>query len=154
MGFNYAKERRKFEARWKQLRKQYEAAGMSEFAIEQIYLFDLGVFRSERAYVNHTQRRPDVYITDDSANHSTLLQKFKNLWVNFDESEFYSKNGWIDTIENQMLLKKLQQLSIEDLDLLKFIVLEGHTQEELAEKRRCSQRSISKRLKKLIKFLQ
>ncbi|HJG85521.1 sigma-70 family RNA polymerase sigma factor [Pseudoflavonifractor capillosus] len=154
MGFNYAKERRKFEARWKQLRKQYEAAGMSEFAIEQIYLFDLGVFRSERAYVNHTQRLPDVYITDDSANHSTLLQKFKNLWVNFDESEFYSKNGWIDTIENQMLLKKLQQLSIEDLDLLKFIVLEGHTQEELAEKRRCSQRSISKRLKKLIKFLQ
>lgn len=153
MGFNYAKEWKKFEARWKHLRKEYQTAGMSESAIEQIYLFDLGVFRSERAYANHTQRLPDVYITGDSTNRSTLLQKFKNLWVNFDETEFYSKNAWLDTIENQMLLKKLQQLSIEDLELLKFIVLEGHTQEELTEKRHCSQRSISKRLQKIIKFL-
>lgn len=44
MGFNYAKERGKFEAEWRQLRKEYKDAGMDEHAIEQLYLFDLKVF--------------------------------------------------------------------------------------------------------------
>lgn len=46
MGFNYAKERRKFEAKWRQLRKEYKDAGMDEYAIEQLYLFDLKVSAS------------------------------------------------------------------------------------------------------------
>ena len=70
MGFNYAKERRKFEAEWKKLRQEYKQAEMDAHAIEQLYLFDLGVFCSERSYLNHTQQMPDMYIVGDSSDHS------------------------------------------------------------------------------------
>lgn len=40
MEFNYALERRKFERRWKILRKQYQEAGMDEESIDKIYSAD------------------------------------------------------------------------------------------------------------------
>ena len=46
MGFNYAKERGKFEAEWRKLRQEYEQAGMEPSSIDEIYLFDLAEFRS------------------------------------------------------------------------------------------------------------
>ena len=79
MGFNYAKEHRKFEAKWKKLRKEYEEAGMDEDAIEQIYQFDREVFCSERSYGNHTQPLPDMRVSENAADHSTLLRKFESL---------------------------------------------------------------------------
>lgn len=39
MGFYYAKEKKNFELQWKSLRKQYEAAGMSQEAIQAMYEF-------------------------------------------------------------------------------------------------------------------
>ena len=34
MGFNYARERRKFEAEWRKLRQEYEQAEMDPSSIE------------------------------------------------------------------------------------------------------------------------
>ena len=92
MGFNYAKERRKFEAEWRKLRQEYEQVGMDEQAIEQIYLFDLKVFCAGRVYENHTQQMPDMYTTENLAEHSSLLKKFESLSVTFDESDFFSED--------------------------------------------------------------
>ena len=153
MGFNYAKERRKFEAGWKKLRQEYRQAGMDAHAIEQIYLFDFGVFCSERSYSNHTQQMPDMYIAEDSSDHSSLLKKFESLSVTFDESDFFSEDAWLETIEDPSLFKRLKALERTDLELLKYLVLEGHTQQELAEKWHCSQRLVSKRLQKIKKLL-
>lgn len=38
MGFNYAKERGKFEAEWRKLRQEYEQAGMEPSSIDEIYV--------------------------------------------------------------------------------------------------------------------
>ena len=45
MGFNYAKERRKFEAEWRKLRREYGQAGMAPDAIDALYDFDFDGFR-------------------------------------------------------------------------------------------------------------
>ena len=153
MGFNYAKERRKFEAEWRQLRKEYKDAGMDEYAIEQLYLFDLKAFCAGRVYAIHTQQMPDMYIAENLADHSNLLKKFKNLSVTFDETEFHSRYAWIETVEDSHLSVLLRKLPQRDLELLTFLVIEGHTQQELAEKWHCSQRLISKRLQYIKKFL-
>ena len=153
MGFNYAKERRKFEAEWRKLRQEYEQVGMDEQAIEQIYLFDLKVFCAGRVYENHTQQMPDMYTTENLAEHSSLLKKFESLSVTFDESDFFSEDAWQETIEDPSLFKRLKALERTDLELLKYLVLEGHTQQELAEKWHCSQRLVSKRLQKIKKLL-
>jgi len=47
----------------------------------------------------------------------------------------------------------LRKLSKEDLELLTFLVLEEHTQRELAEKWGCTQAAISQRYKKIKKIL-
>lgn len=153
MGFNYAKERRKFEAEWRKLRQEYEQAGMEPSSIDEIYLFDLAEFRSRRRFEMRTQPLPDMYEADGGANQSFLLRKHKALSTEFDEADFLGEDAWLETIENPILLERLKRLKHTDLDLLKFLVLEEHPQKELAQKWHCSQRLISKRLKKINKFL-
>ena len=53
MGFNYGIEKKKFNEEWKKLQKEYEEAGMSEKSIQEIYEFDLNVFRKNRTEINH-----------------------------------------------------------------------------------------------------
>ena len=48
MGFNYGIEKKKFNEEWKKLQKEYEEAGMSEKSSQEIYEFDLNVFRKNK----------------------------------------------------------------------------------------------------------
>lgn len=149
MGFYYAAERKRFEQEWTKLRKEYEEAGMSSEKIQLLYEFDLEFFRSQRTYENHTQAMPSEYISDDGVDHSTLFRKFVNSTVTFDEADFFNRYAWVDTIEDQSLVLALRQLSNEDLELLTFLIVEEHTQRELAQKWNCSQKTISTRLKQV-----
>lgn len=154
MGFNYAKERRKFEAQWRMLREEYENAGMDEHAIEQIYLFDLKVFRSERSYGNHTQPLPDMYVTENTTDHSTLLRKFRSLSCALNELMHSDRYFWTDTIDSPELASRLKQLTIPDLELLTLYVIDDYKQWEIAGLLGCSQSVVSRRLKKIKKFLE
>ncbi|NBI67908.1 sigma-70 family RNA polymerase sigma factor [Pseudoflavonifractor sp. 60] len=153
MGFYYATERKRFEREWDKLRKDYEAAGMSQEAIQLLYEFDLECFRSQRTYEIHTQALPSEYINGEKIENSVLLRKFASSTISFDEADFSGRYAWVDTIENQRLVCALRQLSIEDLELLTFLVIEEHTQRELAEKLGCTQEAVSKRFIRIKKFL-
>ena len=149
MGFIYSVEKRRFEREWDKLRKMYQEAGMTAEAIQDLYEFDWDCFRSQRTYVNHTQPLPAENISDDEAEHSELFRKYANTSATFDESDFSGRYAWVDTIEDQKMALALRQLSNEDLELLTFLVLEEHTQRELAQKWGCSQKTISTRLKRI-----
>ena len=154
MGFHYATERKRFEQEWAKLRKEYKAAGMTSEAIQLLYEFDLEIFRSQRTYENHTQVMPGEYISGDESGHSTLFRKFSNSSVSFDEADFSGRYAWMDTIEDQRLVLALRQLPDEDLELLTFLVLEEHSQCELAQKWGWSQKAVSRRFLKIKKFLE
>lgn len=151
MGFNYALERKRFEGKWAKLRKEYENMGMSQEIIDLLYQFDLDAFRSERTYANHTLPLPSEYI-GDGAEHTAIFRKFVNSAVSFDESDFSGQYAWVDTIEDQRLVLALRKLSTEELELITFLVLEEHTQQELAQKWGCSQAAISQRYRKIKKL--
>ena len=153
MRFNYAKERKKFDLRWEKLRDFYKSEGMSEPAIEQLYQFDLELFRSERRFANRMQPLPPLHIVENAGRSSELFKKFYLLKTQFDESDFSGRYAWIDTIEDPALLNQIPKLSKRDLELLTYLVIEGHTQKELAQKWNCTQKSISNRLKKIKKIL-
>ena len=153
MGFYYAKERKRFEREWAKLRKEYEDAGMTSEAIQLLYEFDMEFFRSQRTYENHTQVLPNEYISDESG-HSTLFRKFSNSTVSFDESDFSGRYSWVDAIEDPHLASLLHQLSDADLELLTFLIMEEHTQQEFAEKLGCTQAAVSQRYKKIKKLFQ
>ena len=80
MEFNYGMAKKRFEKEWEKLRKEYEDAGMSEKDIQEIYEFDLDVFRNERIECLHTQPFLDSKVSDGHAegeSMSVLLQKFR-----------------------------------------------------------------------------
>jgi len=50
MGFNYGREKKKFDTDWKKKATWYRAVGMSEDAIQTLHAFDWEQFKSERRY--------------------------------------------------------------------------------------------------------
>lgn len=153
MGFYYAVEKKRFEQEWSKLRVEYAKAGMSAEDIENIYKFDLETFCSQRTYINHTQPLPNTYISGNEAENSTLFRKFGTTTFSFSIEDFSGRYDWVEMIENQRLASLLRQLSEEDLELLTFLVLEEHSQRELAQKWGCTQKTISARFNRIRKFL-
>lgn len=153
MGFNYAKKRRKFEAEWQKRRQECEKAGMAPDAIESLYHFDLNEFRSRRRYETWAQPMPDRYSTEDHVGTPSLWKNYERLSTTFDEADFFGETAWLDTIEDPTLLKELKKLPQKGLELLRFLVLEGRTQEELALEWHCSKSSTLKRFLRIKKFL-
>ena len=65
MPYNYAREKRKFDAEWKRKALWYRKEGMSEEDIEAMYRFDLAQFNRDRAYESRLGvrwRRPAAHI--------------------------------------------------------------------------------------------
>ena len=96
---------------------------------------------------------PDGYPSEDHVGTPSLRKNYKRLSTTFDEADFFGEAAWLDTIEDPALLKRLRKLSKKDLELLRFLVLEEHTQEELARKWHCSQSSISNHFLRIKKFM-
>lgn len=153
MGFNCAQEKAKFDREWLRLRKEYADAGMSEAAIQKIYDYDWYCFCRNRAYERRATQMPPLEIdSPDDARRSALFRKNETLSVSFDESAFPDRYAWTDTLEDVRLVQRINQLDKDDLELLTFLVLENHSQSELAEKWGRSQKSISRQYKKIKKI--
>ncbi len=153
MGFYYALEKKRFDEKWEQIRKEYEKAGMDPKDIDSMRTFDWKVFLSRRNYDNHTQALPESLCGSCEDGRSTLFQKYPSLSVTFDVDDFTGRYTWIDTIGDVRLSAKLAQLSSKDLELLTALVLEGCDQKELALRWGCTQSAVSQHFKKLKKFL-
>lgn len=62
--------------------------------------------------------------------------------------------AWIDTLENERLIRAVMKLNDKDLELLTYVTLEGHGQKELAKKWGCTQAAIAIRMQKIKKIFQ
>lgn len=154
MAFYYAKEKRKFDHEWEQLREEYEAAGMLEKDIQELYEFDLQWFRSSRRFINHTQNLPaETNEGEDGGKQSSLIRKFSSFSTNFDESQLGGRYGWIENIGDRRLLDKLRKLSVDDMELLTLIAIEEYNQTEVSRLLGCSQKNISLKIGRIKKFL-
>jgi len=151
MGFYYAKEKKNFELQWTSLREQYEAAGMSQDAIQAMYDYDWSVFNRERAHQNHTQELPAPSFNNDAAFYSPLIQKYQSAVSVMDRyHETRSRFSWIGEVEGQRLLAALERLSDEDLKLLTLYDYEGY---KISKVLGVSQPTISIKIKRITKFL-
>ena len=137
MAYNYAREKRKFDAEWKRKALWYRKEGMSEEDIEAMRCFDLAQFNRDRAY--ESRRRP-------------LETACGSCYVQASEvpSERYS---WIDEMGDAQLSERLHRLSEADLELLTLIAIEGRTRQEVSEMLSCSHQNISRHIARIIKIL-
>lgn len=152
MGFNYGREKRRFDKEWEQLRKEYAAAGMEEADIARMKEFDWEWFCSRRTYENHNQTLPDE--EDIEAGKTLLFQKFPELSADFEQQEFTDRYAWLQDIEDEKLYQRLCRLGEKDLELLTLITMERYTQAEVAKLWGCSRSAITQKVKKIQKYLQ
>lgn len=146
MGFNYSKEKLKFDKEWKKIAEWYKKEGMSDSDIEIIRQHDWEWFKSQRRYYNHT----DILSTD-SENYIYL--KYEQLSVTFDESDFNKRYSWIDTIGDIAFARKLKMLPKEELEIITLYIVDEYSQADIARRLGITRQSLNERLKKIKKFL-
>ena len=106
MAYNYAREKRKFDAEWKRKALWYRKEGMSEEDIEAMHSFDLAQFNRDRAY--ESRRRP-------------LETACGSCYVQAPEADT-GRYSWIDEVSDPQLAERLHMLSEADLELLTLMV--------------------------------
>ena len=159
MAFNNGLERKRFEAKQKALRAEYERLGMSEEQIQKLYEYDLADFNSNRKNITHTQPMNLAELeadedTNAESGRNPLFEKFKEaLSVNDNGKLSQSRYGWIEEIDDPKLAEKLKNLSQDDLELLSLFVFDGYSQTEIAKIRGVSQGSVSQKISTIKKLL-
>lgn len=134
MAYNYAKEKRKFDADWKRKALWYRKEGMSEEDIEAMRCFDLAQFNRDRAY--ESRRRPL-----ETACGSCYVQ------------EPIERYNWIDEVSDQQLAERLRKLSKSDIELLTLLIYDGLSQTEAADILDRKQYDISRQFARILKSL-
>ncbi len=157
MEFNYGLEKKKFDAEWERLRKEYREAGMSDAAIEEMYEFDLNAFRRRRTDARHEQKY-DGFITpwgDEATDDENplLLKFFSALAYEDSYLEHENRFGWINAFTNEDLYKKVNQLPDDYKELLTLIIIDGYSQQEIATKFNVNKSVISRKIARIKKLL-
>ena len=137
MAYNYAREKRKFDAEWKRKALWYRKEGMSEEDIEAMRCFDLAQFNRDRAY--ESRRRP-------------LETACGSCYIKAPETDT-GRYSWIDEVSDPRLAKRLHELSEADLELLTLIVIDGKTYRDVAGIFSCSHQNISRHIARIRKIL-
>ncbi len=132
MAYNYARERRKFDAEWKRKASWYRKEGMSEESIAEMYRFDLAQFNRDRAY--ESRRRP----LETACGSYTSSPDFLD---------------WVDQVENPSLSRKLKNLPVKDKELLTLYIMQGFSQTDIAHMRGVGQPVISRQLERIFSYL-
>ena len=137
MSYNYAKEKRMFDAECKRKELLYRKERMSENDIEEMRRFDLERFNRDRAY--ESRRRP---LETACGSCYTLMP------------ELYSgRGGSIEELSDPRLSPNLRDLPEADLELLTLLCVDGCSQTQAAHVLGFTQQAVSKRLRKIKKYL-
>ncbi len=144
MRWNDGKERKIFEKRQAILAEQYRAVGMTEEQIQQMYEFDLAVYRSERIFNMHTQAMEINFADDDDVGEVSnyLLECQTECFRNYS-----NRYWWVDELER--LYSVVKTMSDAEKELITLYVFDGYTQKEISQIRNCDQATISRQINKI-----
>jgi DNA-directed RNA polymerase specialized sigma24 family protein len=78
---------------------------------------------------------------------------FDELTCTIETSGDKSRYWWIEEIDNPQLAKRIKMLTKDDLELITQSVIDGYSQTELAAIYGIAQKNISKKLKRIKKFI-
>ena len=131
MGFNYAREKRKFDKKWNEKERWYRKSGMSEDAIREMYKYDWSEFNSTRKFYRHG---------DDNVNVESIVEE------DGDSIDKTFSEEWIELLETPNLVRKVRKLPADYIEIIDLMVRENLTQEEVAGRMRCSQQNIAKKI--------
>ena len=138
MGFNYAREKRKFDEKWKKLEDWYRKSGMSEDAIREMREYDWSEFNSTRKFYRRG---------DDNVDIESIAEE------DVDAIDKTFSGEWIELLDTPDLVRKVRKLPVDYIEIIDLMVRENLTQKEIAGRMNCSQQNIAKKIEKIRKLL-
>lgn len=151
MAFNFSTAYKKYEQQEAQRRAYYAKLGMSQSDIDAICAFDKKQFLSDCKY----QRRMQSLTTEDEFGdeRSPLLVRFADVLTVYQTPSMTERFWWLDEIENSDVYDKIKKLSLEELEILTYVVFEGFSYKETAELMGIPYRTFKYKMKKIKNFL-
>ena len=138
MGFNYAREKRRFDEKWKKPEDWYRKSGMSEDAILEMREYDWNEFNSTRKFYRYG---------DDDVDVESIVEE------DGDSIDKTLSEEWIELLETPNLVRRVRKLPADYIEIIDLMVRENLTQEEVAGRMHCSQQNIAKKIEKIRKLL-
>ena len=130
MGYNYSREKRKFDAEWKKKEVWYHASGMSEEAIQEIFTYDWAEFNATRKFYRYMEDVDVERIPEKSC----------------DILEAALAKEWTELLDSPEMLRKIRKLPADYIEIIEMLYFENLTQREIAERMSCSQQNIAKKI--------
>ena len=137
MGYNYSREKRKFDAEWKKKEAWYRESGMSEEVIQEIFKYDWAEFNSTRKFYRYMEDVDVERIPEKSC----------------DILEFALSKEWPELLDSPETVRKIRKLPADYIKIIEMLYFENLTQREIAERMSCSQQNIAKKIEKIKKVL-
>ena len=137
MGYNYSREKRKFDAEWRKKEAWYHASGMSEEAIQEIFTYDWAEFNATRKFYRYME---DVDVEQIPEKSCDIL-------------EAALAKEWIELLDSPETVRKIRKLPADYIEIIEMLYFENLTQREIAERMSCSQQNIAKKIEKIKKIL-
>ena len=137
MGYNYSREKRKFDAEWKKKEAWYHASGMSEEAIQEIFTYDWAEFNATRKFYRYME---DIDVEQIPEKSGDIL-------------ETALAKEWTELLDSPEMLRKIRKLPADYIEIIEMLYFENLTQREIAERMSCSQQNIAKKIEKIKKIL-
>ena len=134
MGFNYAREKKKFDSEWEKKEKWYRESGMSEDAIREMREYDWNDFKARRCY----EKRRDDSGTD-----------IEEIAAPETEQRTSGRYGWIEDIDDSALVHKLRKLKLHELEIITLLIIDDLSREQAAAKMEIPYRTFKYQLKKM-----
>ena len=137
MGYNYSREKRKFDIEWKKKEAWYHASGMSEEAIQEIFTYDWAEFNATSRFYRYMEYVDVERIPEKSC----------------DILEAALSKEWIELLDSPETVRKIRKLPADYIEIIEMLYFENLTQREIAERMSCSQQNIAKKIEKIKKVL-
>ena len=137
MGYNYSREKRKFDAEWKKKEEWYRESGMSEEAIQEIFTYDWAEFNATRRFYRYME---DVDVEQIPEKTCDIL-------------EAALSKEWIELLNSPETVRRIRKLPADYIEIIEMLYFENLTQREIAKRMSCSQQNIAKKIEKIKKVL-
>ena len=157
MTYNHNYELRVLDRDYEENRERWLSLGMSEEAIDEMYRFDRAVINRDRSFYAHTFQM-ESFTTGDGEpfgdDQSPLVHGYiEQMSVTIHGENIFGRFGWIADIRDDRLAELIYQLSDDDRELLTFLLVDQLTQTEVAALWGVSNAAVSKRYKRILRFL-
>lgn len=150
-----SKERYEFFKEQEKLAREYREAGMTEEQIEAMFEYDYELMKKDRVFKQHNDFI-DFGAVENGVSEEPgfplgdYLERFSRSLEDFAVRDRF---GWIEDVEDPDLYAGLRKLPMQDVELITMYAIEGFSMTEIAKIRGNSPQAVSKKIRKLKKFL-